>query len=235
MLPKVAELFQQHVADLGAFLTRHEKGRQLPGYLAQLAGCLREEQAALLREAGTLTQNLTLVRNVIALQQNYARVAETVETVPLRDVAEDALFIHTASDSWSHIEIVRDYRDLTPVTINRQQVLHLLFNLLQNAQHACDEAATTPKRITLRTSRGEDQSVILKVTDNGIGIPPGNLDKLFTYGFTTRENGQGFGLHNAAQSARQMGGSLAAHSEGIGRGATFTLALPLKPPPPSAQ
>jgi signal transduction histidine kinase len=67
------------------------------------------------------------------------------------------------------------------------------------------------------------------VTDNGVGIAPENLARVFNHGFTTRKGGHGFGLHSGALAAKEMGGSLTAHSDGIGRGATFTLELPLQP------
>jgi signal transduction histidine kinase len=176
-----------------------------------------------------LTRNLATVRSIIALQQNFARGSEMPETIPLKEVVEDALGIHSCSAAWNQIEIVRDYADATPVTLNRQQALHIVFNLLQNAQLACEEALVAPGRITVRTARGDTGGVRLEVIDNGIGIPPGNMSKLFTYGFTTRENRQGFGLHSATQLAGQMGGTLSAHSDGVSRGATFTLELPPNP------
>jgi two-component system, NtrC family, sensor kinase len=68
------------------------------------------------------------------------------------------------------------------------------------------------------------------VHDNGVGIPAENLTRIFQHGFTTRANGHGFGLHSAANAAREMKGSLTVTSNGIGTGATFTLELPIAPP-----
>jgi signal transduction histidine kinase len=65
------------------------------------------------------------------------------------------------------------------------------------------------------------------VKDNGVGIPPENLKRIFSHGFTTRKSGHGFGLHSGANAARQMGGTLKADSDGPGKGSTFTLELPL--------
>ncbi len=68
----------------------------------------------------------------------------------------------------------------------------------------------------------------IEVVDNGAGIAPENLTRIFAHGFTTRKDGHGFGLHSCVLAAREMGGSLSAHSEGLGQGATFTLELPIK-------
>jgi two-component system, NtrC family, sensor kinase len=67
----------------------------------------------------------------------------------------------------------------------------------------------------------------ITVKDNGEGIAAENMTRIFTHGFTTKKDGHGFGLHGAAIAAREMEGSLTAASDGPGRGATFTLILPL--------
>jgi signal transduction histidine kinase len=72
--------------------------------------------------------------------------------------------------------------------------------------------------------------VQIKVTDNGIGIRPEHIARIFTHGFTTKKDGHGFGLHSGALTARDLGGVLRVDSAGPGRGATFTLDLPLKLP-----
>jgi signal transduction histidine kinase len=80
----------------------------------------------------------------------------------------------------------------------------------------------------LRLTKSGDAAVQLQVTDNGEGIAPENLIRIFSHGFTTREDGHGFGLHSCALATKGMGGILTAHSEGAGRGATFTLRLPIR-------
>jgi signal transduction histidine kinase len=72
--------------------------------------------------------------------------------------------------------------------------------------------------------------VRVEVQDNGVGIPPENLARIFTHGFTTKQDGHGFGLHASANGAREMGGDLTAHSDGPGCGATFTLEFPVQAP-----
>ncbi len=72
-----------------------------------------------------------------------------------------------------------------------------------------------------------DRRVQIAVSDNGVGIPPENLTRIFAHGFTTRKNGHGFGLHSGALAAKQLGGNVLAQSDGPGHGATFTLDLPI--------
>src|SRR6202040_2390538 len=94
-------------------------------------------------------------------------------------------------------------------------------------KHACQESDHTDKQLTVRVAR-DDGKVRISVMDNGIGIPPENLTRIFNHGFTTKKDGHGFGLHSGALAAKEMGGSLTVHSEGPGQGATFTLELPLE-------
>jgi len=107
-------------------------------------------------------------------------------------------------------------------------VLQILVNVVRNAKHACDDSGRPDKQITLRLTNG-DGRVRVVVSDNGIGIPRENLTRIFSHGFTTKKDGHGFGLHSGALAAREMGGTLLAHSDGPGKGATFILELPAQP------
>jgi signal transduction histidine kinase len=99
-------------------------------------------------------------------------------------------------------------------------------NLLKNAKDALLGAGIDPAKIAISVHPVDEKYVALVVKDNGPGIAPENLAKIFQHGFTTKKTGHGFGLHSAVLAAREMGGDLAVASEGVGRGATFTLTLP---------
>jgi len=107
--------------------------------------------------------------------------------------------------------------------------LQILVNLIRNAKYACDESGRSDKLITLRVEPST-RGVRISIIDNGIGIPPENMGRLFNHGFTTRQSGHGFGLHSGALAAQELGGTLRAESDGPGRGATFVLDLPCNPP-----
>jgi signal transduction histidine kinase len=101
-------------------------------------------------------------------------------------------------------------------------------NLLSNAKYAVIAADRATRRITVRTKQVAADRVRIEVVDNGVGIPRENLTRIFSHGFTTRKDGHGFGLHSAANLARELGGSLTVQSTGVGKGATFVLELPFK-------
>jgi len=130
--------------------------------------------------------------------------------------------------------VVRDYPSKAPeIIVEKHKVLQILVNLIRNAKYACDESNRKEKRLTLQVSR-HDERVVIAVADNGVGIRPENMTRIFNHGCTTRKKGHGFGLHSGAIAAKEMGGSLIAASDGDGKGATFTLELPLQPPPERA-
>jgi signal transduction histidine kinase len=83
--------------------------------------------------------------------------------------------------------------------------------------------------VTVRIKQVGNDRVRVEITDNGVGIPPENLTRIFSHGFTTRKHGHGFGLHSSVLAAKEMGGTLTVQSEGVGKGATFILELPLAP------
>jgi len=225
-LPKITALLDAHKDRLGDFFSNDPKGKQLPEYLANLATHLALEQEEILHEADILAENVRHIKEIIAMQQNYAKTFGVVEMLPIADLVEDALRLNNDSISRHHIEVVREFADIPPVPAEKHKVLQILVNLIRNAKHACDDGGGDHKQITLRIANG-DGRVKISVIDNGVGIPPENLTRIFNHGFTTRKDGHGFGLHSGALAAKEMGGSLTAFSEGPSRGATFTLELPL--------
>jgi len=118
-----------------------------------------------------------------------------------------------------------------PITADRHKVIQILVNLLQNARHACEDNRADGREISVRIGAAGTDRIKIEVADNGIGIPPENLTRIFIHGFTTRKDGHGFGLHSGALAAKEMGGALKVHSEGTRKGATFALELPINPTP----
>ena len=135
-----------------------------------------------------------------------------------------------STDSLLHhqVTVVKEFSDVPLLMLDKHRVLQILINLIRNAMHAMKDMSDQQSRIALRLHRVQEHAVQIQVADNGEGIPPENLARIFAHGFTTRKDGHGFGLHSCVLAAQEMGGSLTAHSEGAGKGATFTLELPIK-------
>jgi signal transduction histidine kinase len=125
------------------------------------------------------------------------------------------------------VTVVKEIADLPLLSLDRHRVLLILVNLISNAKQALDGVLDRSPSITFGASLAEGPVLRITVADNGNGITPEHLARIFSHGFTTRQDGHGFGLHSCALAAQEMGGSLTVHSDGAGQGATFTLDIPL--------
>lgn len=230
-LAKVSQLLTEHRADLAEYLTRDGKGKLIPAFLGALAEQLSEERAAQLQELTSLQQNIDHVKDIVATQQNYAKMSGIVETLPVMPLVEDALRMNVGALARHKVRVVREYEEVPMISVEKHKVLQILINLIRNAKYALDEHSEPDKRLTLRIRRQGEAHVRIEVADNGIGIGPEDLTRVFSHGFTTRKDGHGFGLHSGALAAKEMGGSLTGHSLGRGQGATFILELPLSREP----
>jgi signal transduction histidine kinase len=228
-LSKAVALMEARKGDLGAFLTDDVKGRELPGYLSSLAIHLVEEQAQILKEVASLTSDIGHIKEIVAMQQNYARVSGMPEPLNVIDLVEDAIRMNAESLARHKVQVVRDYKAAMLVTVDKHKVLQIVVNLIRNAEDALDSGRPLVKRMTLRVAAHGEDRVKISVIDNGAGIPAENLVRIFGHGFTTRKDGHGFGLHSGALAAKDLGGSLTAHSDGWGKGAAFTLEFPRLP------
>ena len=228
-LGRVADLLQQQRERLTEFFASDGRGQALPEYLTQLAQHLNAEQETTVRELGSLRKNIDHIKDVVTMQQRYAKLAGVAETVSVPGLVEDSLRINGDSPSAQPIIFERDFETVPAIIVDKHKVLQILVNLVRNARHACEAAAKDDSRIVVRVANRVG-GVQVTVSDNGIGIPPENLTRIFNHGFTTKANGHGFGLHSGALAARELGGTLHAESAGPSRGATFTLDLPLNPP-----
>jgi len=225
-ITKLADLMAAQSKDhLGQFLTEDSRGRQIPTYLISLSPVLKEEQQLILKETEALHQRIEHIKEIVTMQQTYGRVSGVLETIGPDQLMEDALKLNTEALVRHKVTIHRQYREVPSITVDKHKVLQILLNLINNAKYACTKMAEG-KIITLRIFPSGSDRLSMQISDNGVGIPPENLIRIFQHGFTTRKTGHGFGLHSGAIAAKELGGSLTAQSDGLGLGATVTLKLP---------
>jgi signal transduction histidine kinase len=224
-LAKVVDLLRENAGHLGEFMSNDPRGRHVPEYLAQLSEHLARGQESIVKESESLRLNVEHIKEIVAMQQNYATFGALKEVIDVVDLVEDSLRMHERSLNHHGLEVVREFAAVAPMNLEKHKILQILVNLIRNAKYACDESGCIDKRVTIRVAT-EAGRVRITVSDNGVGIAPENLTRIFNHGFTTRKGGHGFGLHGSALAAKEMGGSLVARSEGLGKGAAFVLELP---------
>ncbi len=228
-LAKVVDLIAKSGDGLGRFLTEDPRGRQIPAYLTALAGALKEENQLMFRESEVLHDQIEHIKEIVTMQQIYGRVSGVLETIAPEQLMEDALKLSAGSLARHEITVQRQYQVVPSITVEKHKVLQIILNLINNAKNALTDSDGTKKTIMLLIFSSDHNRLNMQVSDNGRGILPENLTRIFQHGFTTSKFGHGFGLHSGALVAKELGGDLSVHSEGSGYGATFTLEFPIPP------
>ena len=227
-LGKAMQLINDHQGDLGTFLTEDAKGKLLPGYLNQLVEAIALEQQGMSDELAQLTKSVDHIKDIVATQQSYAGANSLMEPLYISELLEDALRMNSGALTRHHVTVVKEYGDVPQVMGDKHRLLLILINLISNAKYAMSDLTNRPRQMTLGVKIVEDTTLQVSVKDDGEGIAEENMTRIFAHGFTTRKEGHGFGLHSCALAAIEMNGHLTAHSDGPGKGALFTLQIPLK-------
>jgi signal transduction histidine kinase len=231
---RAAQVMKEQGAGLPQFMADDSRGRMLPQYLADLGEALRKEQDETLHDIEGLLRNVDHISAIVGSQQALAGSSWLKESVTVKQLLDDALRI--SEGTLVHgTQVVRGDEPTLQLEIDRTRVLQVLVNLIVNADEAMLDS---PQRTLALGARlkddGPDKRLRITVSDSGHGITSENLPRLFSHGFSTKKDGNGFGLHSAAIAAMEMGGKLTAHSDGPGRGATFTLEIPIGDAKPGA-
>ena len=230
LVNRMAELIKAHDQDLGAYLTEDPKGKRIPPSLGKLGTHLIEEQRAILKEMKGLVRNIRHMKQIIASHQTMAKSAGQAEQISLVDVLSHAMELSFQPGDEKWITICPDYQQVPTVLVDQHQLLQILVNLLRNAKQAMRQQVQDSHdlNISVKYQDDDEASVVMTIQDSGIGIAPEHLSKIFTRGFTTKTDGNGIGLHSSILAIQNMGGSMQVQSEGVGRGATFTLTFPVQ-------
>ena len=193
--------------------------------MTNLGENLCAENRALLSDAQAIVVNVEHIGKIVAAQQSYARRGGVTEEVDVAELVDKAIALNFTDSTG--VTISRDYQ-LTPrLTLDRHKLIQILGNVLSNAHHALREQTQGERMLTVRIHPLTQGSFAIDVEDSGTGIETAVLQRLFEFGFTTKKDGHGFGLHASANLAKELGGELSGHSDGPGRGARFILRMPL--------
>src|SRR5437016_7587010 len=197
-LAKAAALLTSHNGDLGEYLANEVNGQKLPGYLANLGEFFILENTELLGEIDQLGRNIEHIKEVVAMQQSYAKVSGVFENLPAHQLVEDAVAMNIGAFERHGVEVERQFAAVPLIRVDRHKVLQILINLIRNAKYALDEVERIDKKIVISISAPNEHCIQIVVSDNGIGISPENLTRIFAHGFTTREGAPASSLHSGA-------------------------------------
>jgi predicted ATPase/signal transduction histidine kinase len=230
-LARAVAMINEHSRDLTAFVAQDPRGKALISYLNELVSALRTEGENALDDLDRLVRSVDHISYVVATQQSVSGPSSVLEKVRPGELLDEALRLSTQAIARAGITVTRRYEDVPATSLDRQRLLQILVNLIGNAAQAMAGNPEASRQLTLGISVARDDTgarLCITVKDEGEGIAPENLMRIFAHGFTTRHGGHGFGLHSSALAALEMGARLAAHSEGPGMGAVFTLTIAIQ-------
>ncbi len=227
-LNKALNLIEHHSDDLDKYITKDEKGKILPTYLIQVGKALKDEQKSYLEELSNLNSGINHVEEIITVQQNYAGVSGVIETISLSKMMDDVIRMYQDRFDKYNVKIVRYYKKTPSISVEKGKLMQVFVNLLKNAQESLIIKGDEEKVITINISEDKGKKCqIVEIIDTGIGIPKENLNRIFSYGFTTKRDSRGLGLHTSALTMAELKGKILAYSKSKGMGAKFTVIVPI--------
>ena len=232
-LLNLVHTYQKHVPNPGEAVDELIEDIDLP-YLAEDLPKLMD----------SIQQGVVRLRDISASLRSFARadIAEKVE-YQIHDGLDSTVMLlkHRlkANENHPEIEVVREYRQLPPISCYPGQLNQVFMNVIANAIDAFEEAnqqrsyeslVENPNKITIKSAvDSANQTVTVRIQDNGPGMPEHVKTKIFDQSFTTKPVGKGTGLGLAI--SRQIilekhCGQLECHSE-LGQGTEFVIVLPI--------
>ncbi|MDP1601685.1 MAG: ATP-binding protein [Legionella sp.] len=211
---------------LEEFLFKDPKGKLIIPYIVMMSETMTKEYQSNTEEIIHLEKNLSHIQDIVAMQQSISGVSGLFEKISVPELMENALEMTNLKGS--ELKLTVDIsQEIKTIVTDKSKLLQIMTNLLRNAKQSVSANEETQlKKIGIIVNKKEGKIKVI-VKDNGVGIPAENLKRIFSFGFTTKIDGHGFGLHSSALSAKELGGTLNVHSPGVGKGAEFVLILPI--------
>jgi sensor domain CHASE-containing protein len=222
------------IRELGAGDADPARRAELLEFLAlgcrEMSGAVRDTAA----DVELLQRQASLMRASLSDElRGSHRQAPVLETVTLPDLVSQSLdIVPDASRRRLQLEIDPSVQDVGAVRLARTVLRMVLQNLIINAADAVRDAGrdTGVLRFVAEVVRdGDHANLHLQCQDDGMGIAPEKLEKVFEKGYSTKsqDSNQGIGLHWCANAILGLGGRIWATSDGPGRGASLHVQLPV--------
>ncbi len=225
-LVKANELLRKHEKDMKDFILNDALGQKLLDYYLVLEKDFSTQHEQIQQDAIRLNGMVDSIVEVISAQQAYAAGASMAELFNVEEIVEDSINVQKESLTQHNIQLNKNFQKVPAIKVQKSKLLHILTNLIINAIHALNYNDVSERKMDLSIA-GDKNYVFIRISDNGHGINKENSNKIFNYGFTTKKNGHGYGLHSCANYMIEMGGEINVKSEGQGKGATFELVFPI--------
>jgi phosphoglycerate-specific signal transduction histidine kinase len=181
----VSEIIKKHLSLQDDYLTHHPKGKKIPDYLIALIEALIEESEETAEEIKNIDMHLNHIKEIVILQNEFSGISGLKEKFLLSDVIDLSIQM---SSTKKIIHIIKDYKYDEPMMTDKSKLLQIIINLFRNAKDSVILSTQDNKNITISTTKINNNTVEIRIIDNGLGIPKENLTKIFSFGYTTKRN-----------------------------------------------
>jgi len=242
-LLSLANAVKEHQDSFADYIKNDPQGQKVAPFIIALADDFMKQDEELAKIVNRVRNRAEHIADIVRTERTLGKKSGYRKDINVRKAIDDAIIVLQDSIGKRNIEIIVDC-DTAPKEISTQesQFHQMLVNLLKNSIEAIDERVEAAPHVRSEGFEASfikigcyfseasplgSSSFILEVTDNGIGMEKDKLNVIFRPGYTTKESGNGLGLHSIANFVKDCGGQIVALSDGIGEGATIRVALPI--------
>ena len=230
---KANDLLNAHRDNLGDFFAHDPRAGKLVDFYLRVDALWQSQHDDMVESNRDLLHNIDAIERVVQAQRAYTESEEVIESVALDLLLQDVLTMNKSAMAELGISVsFASAQAPIWVQVNSLRLRYVLLELFENARDAicANEVPDAPRRIHVTADCGTDDDgqswAHVCISDSGCGIDSQALTRVFQHGFSQKPGHRGFGLHNAANYIKRLGGQLLLTSDGPGLGAAATILLP---------
>lgn len=230
-LKQLKELFASHEKGLAGLLGR-DRGTALLDFIDELISSLQKRNASNIDFFKKISSSVGHISSVLDLQRHYMKEksAPLSTEINLKSIIEDCLVMLAGSLEKRAVEVKLSLGGKVPIISGDQtRLIRGLLNIVKNTYESFDALeANESRKLEIEIAADEEKrNAEIIFLDNASGFSREVADKLFDWGFTTKERGSGIGLHEARLIINSHGGTISIESKGEGKGARTIVKFPL--------
>ena len=228
----LADAVKANQEEMTNYIQNDPQGKQVAPFIIALAEDFAKQNEKLRKTVARVSDRVEHIADIVRMQKSLGRRNVDRKDINLREAIADAIKMLQESIKKREIEVHVDCENApSEIRIQESQFHQMLVNLIKNSIEAIDEFAESSGLTDTPTIKVrcfiQPGFLTLEIVDNGIGIEKRRFKVIFGAGYTTKESGSGLGLHSIANFVIGSGGKIQPLSDGIGRGTTMRVILPL--------
>ncbi|MBT3786644.1 GHKL domain-containing protein [bacterium] len=206
-LRETSKLLHQEKERLGPFF-REKRGQDLLELIEVISQHHEEQSKSLYADAADLESRIQTMANEINSQQKYARLSLFEEEIDPQGLIDQTLEVLEGLLRVKKVKVICQKDSDSVLFLSHSRILGVLVNLVKNAIEAMEVTRPSHRVINITVCDSTQGMVLFRIQDRGPGIKPEDRERLFSYGYSTKKDGFGVGLHDCALACRQLRASI---------------------------